>query len=345
MKEVSIYHYKISTIIPVYNSEKYIEEALKSVINQTYKPYEIIIVNDASEDATLNKCENLKNLHDNIKIIDLNKNVGVSNARNIGIENATGDYIHFVDADDKIELNMYEEIQKEIKTEKSDLIITGTKYNEDEKITIYYPEKQNINTYQEMSDFMKKHCVSGRRDVFNVVWNKLYKREFIKKNNIKFNEDINFGEDFLFNCECMRKTNSIYVIDKAYYNYMRRTNEETLKMKFNENKIELRRLFYRKWIELYKFYKIYEEVAEEMEIYEGFKIYMAIISVANKNCPLKYKEKIEYINKFLIFENANCLFKYMQRQEGLNKELKYLNNGEIEKFYDIIIKTSINLKK
>lgn len=336
MKELNVYNYKISVVIPAYNSEKYIEKALMSIVNQTYKPYEIIIVNDSSEDSTLNKCKKFKELYDNIKIIDLSSNMGVSSARNIGVENTQGDYIHFIDSDDKIELNMYEEIEKEIRNKNPDLIITGTKYNEDGKISIYNPQKQNIDTYKKMSDFIKNNCISGRRDIFNVVWNKLYKREFLLKNNIRFDKDVNFGEDFLFNCECMKKTNSIYVIDKAYYYYMRRKNEQTLKMKFIENKIDLRRLFYMKWIELYKFYGIYEEVADEMEIYEGFKIYMAIISITNKNCPLSYNEKIEYINKFLMFENSNCLFKYMQKQEELNEELKYIYNGEIEKFYEMI---------
>ena len=89
-----------------------------------------------------------------------------------------------------------------------------------------------------MSNFIKANCISGRRDIFNVVWNKLYKRQFILENDIRFDKEISFGEDFLFNCLCMKKTNSIYVIDKAYYNYMRRTNEQTLKMKFLKNKIE-----------------------------------------------------------------------------------------------------------
>lgn len=81
---------------------------------------------------------------------------------------------------------------------------------------------------------------------------------------------------------------------------------------------------------------IYENVSEKMKLYEGFKIYMAIISVASKYCPLKYKEKIEYIKEFATFENADCLFKYMKSQKELLTEYEYLENGEIEKFYNII---------
>lgn len=103
-------------------------------------------------------------------------------------------------------------------------------------------------------------------------------------------------------------------------------------MKFLRNKKDLRILFYKKWIEFYKFYDIYDDVAKEMEIYEGFKIYNAIISVVNTNCSLKHKEKIEYINEFRNFENADCLFKYMESREELKTELEYLKKGEIENF-------------
>ncbi len=338
MKKNNANNYKISTIIPVYNQEKYIEKALKSIVDQTFKPYEILIINDASMDKTQDKCKEFKILYKNIRIINLTKNMGVSNARNIGIDNANGDYIHFIDSDDTIEKDMYENIIVEIGNKEKDLIITGTRYNENNKINIYIPQKGNINTLNEMKSFIKENCVSGRRDIFNVVWNKLYKRDFLLENDIRFDKDVTFGEDFLFNLKCMKKTNSIYIINKAYYNYMRRANEETLKMKFLRNKIHLRRLFYKKWIEFYKSYDIYEDVSKEMQIYEGFKIYMAIISVTNKNCPLKYKEKIEYINEFINFENSDCLFKYMENNEELNIELEYLKNGELERFYDIINK-------
>lgn len=332
--------YKISTIIPVYNSEKYIEQVMTSVINQKLKPYEIIIVNDGSNDETLIECEKFSEIYNNIKIINIENNRGVSYARNIGIKQAKGEYIHFVDSDDEIELNMYQEIMDEIMDKNVDMVITGTKYNENGKITQYIPNRQFISTYTEMKSFVKDNCISGRRDIFNVVWNKLYKKEFILRNNIVFDEEINFGEDFLFNCKCMKRTNLIYVMDNAYYNYMRRKNIETLKMKFIENKIELRKKFYREWVELYKYYKVYDNVKDEMELYEGYKIYQAIISVTNSNCTLNFEEKLNYIKKFVTFENANCLFKYMENNKELYTELKCVRNSEIEKFLRMLIQKS-----
>lgn len=328
--------YKITTVIPVYNQEKHLEKALKSIVNQRRTPFELLIINDASTDDTQLICEKFQMSYTNIRTINLTENMGVSNARNIGIKYASGDYIHFMDSDDTIEEDMYENILKNIKNKEKDLIITGTRYNENNKINIYIPQKRDINTLKEMQDFLKCNCIIGRRNIFNVVWNKLYKREFLTKNNIRFDKDISFGEDFLFNLECMKKTNSIYVINRAYYNYIRNPNEITLKMKFLDEKINLRRLFYKKWIEFYDFYNIYESVSKKMQIYEGFKIYMAIISVANNNCPLNYDEKLEYINDFIHFENSDCLFKYMEKKRELRRELDCLKNGKLEEFYSII---------
>lgn len=144
MKKNNANNYKISTIIPVYNQEKYIEKALKSIVNKSFQPYEILIINDASTDKTQDKCKEFKILYKNIRIINLTQNMGVSNARNIGIDNANGDYIHFIDSDDTIEKDMYENIIVEIGNKEKDLIITGTKYNENNKINIYIYLKKVI---------------------------------------------------------------------------------------------------------------------------------------------------------------------------------------------------------
>lgn len=197
--------------------------------NQTYKSHEIIIINDGSTDNTLNICKKYKNIFDNIKIINLEKNMGVSYARNIGIKESSGEYIHFVDSDDFIESNMYSKINNELKNINADIIITETIYNEDEKIKISNLTKQKITSYNEMQKFLVKECIKERRNVFNFVWNKLYKRDFIIKNNLLFNEEISFGEDFLFNCQALKNTNFLYIMDNAYYNYVRRKNQETLK--------------------------------------------------------------------------------------------------------------------
>ena len=121
---MSKYKSLISIIIPVFNMEDKLNKCIQSVINQTYDNLEIILVNDGSKDNSLKICENYKNIDNRIKLISINNN-GVSNARNIGIKNATGKYIGFVDSDDYIDNDMFETLYNNIKDNNADLSIIG----------------------------------------------------------------------------------------------------------------------------------------------------------------------------------------------------------------------------
>ena len=173
---------KISTIIPVYNAEKFIEKTVSSVLNQTYKNIEIILVNDCSKDKSKEICNKLSKENKNIKVIDLNKNQGVSHARNIGIIESTGDYIHFMDSDDTITTNMYEKIVKYLETENPDLVITGVNYYVNDKYkNSYKPKCISCDTKDKIGKYLTETVITGRRSNLNFIWNKLFKREKIIK--------------------------------------------------------------------------------------------------------------------------------------------------------------------
>ena len=170
---------KISVVIPVYGVEKYIRQCLESIINQTYKNLEIIVVNDGTKDNSMKIVEAY--LSDKrIKIIN-KENGGLASARNRGIEEATGEYISFIDSDDWIELDSYEELIKTIKDE--DIIVFDfCKFDEaTQKI------KRKSTTIEEF----KKNVTQNRKylllEYCNESWNKMYKLDFLKKYNLKFN--------------------------------------------------------------------------------------------------------------------------------------------------------------
>ena len=100
---------KLSVIVPVYNTEKYLERCIDSIVNQTFKNVEILLINDGSTDNSIEICRRYEKNDERIKLIN-KQNSGVSETRNIGIENATGEFITFVDSDDEIALNMYEQM-------------------------------------------------------------------------------------------------------------------------------------------------------------------------------------------------------------------------------------------
>jgi len=147
---------KVSVIIPVYNVENYIEKCLNSVLNQTLKEIEIIIVNDGSKDSSKQKIEKYLEKHEN-KIIYLEKeNGGLSDARNYGIGYAKGEYIAFLDSDDYIEPTMYEEMYKKAKEENSDMVECDFLWEYPRKV------KEDVGIiYNNKKEMLAKYCIEG----------------------------------------------------------------------------------------------------------------------------------------------------------------------------------------
>ena len=173
----------ISIIVPIYNAEKYLGKCLNSLISQTYKDIEIILVDDGSTDLSLKRCEFYAQQDNRIKIIS-QENQGPSVARNNGLKQATGKYIGFVDSDDYVQPNTYELALKYMEDENTDLVAWGVKVVTDDKSCYvnwfekyYFKQKYFGNTQKEDVDLFK---------IPVVPWNKLYKASIIKENDITF---------------------------------------------------------------------------------------------------------------------------------------------------------------
>lgn len=202
---------KISIIIPVYNTEKYIDRCLESVTNQTYKNLEIIIVNDGSKDNALSKCEEWSKKDSRIKVLS-KENGGLSSARNFGIIHSTGDYIGFVDSDDFISYDMYETLYNMI--EKNDVDVSRVEYKE---VNEYKKYKNKKNRRSKVFRGQNEILDAFLKYRFESVCVSLYKRECIK--DIKF-EIGKTSEDLPFNFEVMKNINSLsYSKIKKYYYY------------------------------------------------------------------------------------------------------------------------------
>lgn len=205
----------ISIIVPIYNAEKYIERCIKSIIDQDYKDIEIILIDDGSKDNSNKICKKLKEYDDRIKFITNYKNRGVSNARNIGIENSNGKYIAFVDADDYIEKDIYINLYNNIKINNVDLAVCSYT-NSDKKINNLNEEK--IRQISKEDFFIE---VLENKQIKGYVHNKLFKSEIIKEKNIRFNEKVYICEDLLFVCEYAKYCNKIIINNKKLYHYLR----------------------------------------------------------------------------------------------------------------------------
>ncbi|WP_270568130.1 glycosyltransferase family 2 protein, partial [Clostridium beijerinckii] len=228
----------VSIIIPVYNVQKYLKKCLESVIRQTMKDIEIIIINDGSIDNSLEICRQYSKNDKRIKLID-KKNEGVSKARNTGILHATGKYICFVDSDDWIESNMIENLYNFVLVNDSDFCMCNfikeneskcdyVRSNLDKKVLNENEIKKHLLIpLIERDDNEKEHILAR----FRTPWGKLFKRDIIEKYNIRFKEDLIIGEDFLFNLDFLIHANKVIISDKFHYHYINNTNSATMKYK------------------------------------------------------------------------------------------------------------------
>lgn len=206
---------KVSVIVPVYNAEKYLEECIKSLMNQTLKDIEIILVNDGSKDNSQKICEKYEK--EDKRIILINKeNGGQAEARNVGMNIATGKYIMFLDADDLFELNSCESMYNIIEKAGADYVI-GNYQMTDEDGTRWEKPAFDVEKYQEFKldkdDFQKSFFVMN-----STVWNKIYKAQFLKNNNITYKK-LFPSEDDYFTSLCYMKSNCGYYTPQVMYLY------------------------------------------------------------------------------------------------------------------------------
>jgi glycosyltransferase involved in cell wall biosynthesis len=227
---------QISIIIPVYNAEKMLPKAVDSVLSQTEKNLELILVDDGSIDKTLDLCYTYAKKDSRVKVIH-QANAGVSSARNVGLAVATGEYIGFVDADDWIELDMYEQLLKEAITTDADIVMCDAK-------TVYSNGKQEQDTITQLSSdtILTKEDFNPNLllEMAGAVWRCIYKKDLIKNNLVEFPIGVKFSEDRIFNLYAMGYSNRVKYVKKAYYN--RFINKESAVHSFHSDYFEMYKL-------------------------------------------------------------------------------------------------------
>ena len=217
----------VSIILPVYNVEQYLDECIQSLLEQSHKNIEIIFVDDGSTDNSSKILDDYKRKDSRIKVYH-KQNGGVSSAKNVGLKHATGEYITFVDPDDYVSPDYVEYLLHLIKNNDADIAYTRyffDNYNnkqvkeEDINIIDYDMALYEILTYQ----------------ISVAVWNKIYKKDLLLNNNIRFYEDVFMGEGFNFNILAFKNSNKIAVSNRKIYFY-RRDNNNSATTKFKIEK-------------------------------------------------------------------------------------------------------------
>lgn len=218
----------ISIIIPVYNSEKYLERCIDSVLAQSFSDFELVLINDGSTDRSGVICDEYAE-KDMRVVVFHKKNEGVSKARNLGLLHAKGDYVTFIDSDDAIDSDFLSDFFTVNTKEKSpDLYIQGYKkiYEGRKAIeTTRFLQEGYYETKEEVYSFL---CIGVEKFLLNYAISKLYKRELLRKHNILFDSSFSLGEDHLFVLTFLQIVNSVCVSKSAGYNYFFAFNPDSL---------------------------------------------------------------------------------------------------------------------
>ena len=213
---------KISVIVPVYNVEAYLERCVESILQQTYAHFELILINDGSTDSSGQICDHLASQHENIKVYHI-ENAGVSNARNMGIQLATGSWVTFIDSDDFVTQDYLATLASAVEGLNVGFVIAPLHHIKNGIVTDLPPHSGKTELWS-TEETMKELLMTTRTSFFPVA--KLFKRDLLADE--KFNTNYHLAEDALFLTELLLKTRcSCVFIDKPVYYYDHREGSAT----------------------------------------------------------------------------------------------------------------------
>ena len=306
---------KVSVIVPVYNVEKYLRKCLDSLVNQTLKDIEIIIVNDGSPDNSQGIInEYVKKYPKKIKSY-IQENGGQGAARNFALKKAKGKYIGFVDSDDYISLDMYEKMYNKIEQDKADIVICNNYIVNDDNIDI---EKDNSLIYGDNFE----RAFFGKM----AVWNKLYKKDLIVNNKIEFAKRV-WYEDLAFTVKTIISANKITFVDEPLYYYIIREGST-----MNNNNVRRNTELFLAFDDLFSYLKKEKKLKKYYSNLEFLAIEHIYISGITRviQCEADKNVKKEIINEFLTYFNNN--FKDHKKNKYLknltfNRKLIYILNN------------------
>lgn len=310
---------QVSIIVPVYNTENYLNDCIQSIRNQTYENIEVILINDGSTDTSGVICDEFADKDSRIKVSHQN-NSGPSISRNKGIELAQGKYIQFIDSDDTIDSTMTERLVESINKE-IQLVLSGYKtvhLNEDNNTTIQNvtPGVQGILSNEE---FIKDFGLFFEQFFINSPCNKLYMSEIIKKNKIRFINHLNMGEDLLFNLDYLNVCKNISVINDALYNYIILNNTNSLMASYKNDFFENQQMLFQKVREFLRENNCYKDKNKDsVEVTFTNSIVGCFGNLLHKNSDLTSLDIKEQIHKIIF-------------SKEVREDINYFKSGSIQK--------------
>lgn len=301
---------KVSVIIPVYNSEVYLREAVQTVLDQTEKDIEVILVNDHSTDTSWEICDDISEQDPRVVAVNLPVNKGICGARNEGLKRASGEYIAFCDNDDFFTPELIEENYETAKKQDADMVKFGRKLIDVDSNGKVLRQKESPipqSFYFEGKDELLSNFFAIKSfGLLTNVWNGLYKLSVIKENDIWFDETMRFGsEDADFSLRFFDVSNNLAINPKSYYIHYRR-NASSTSRKFSLNKIESMTKAAESESHIWdQLEETDENKVQKVIAKNNHVINIAMYQIFHQNSPLKYREKREMLKQLRGKEHLN----------------------------------------
>lgn len=277
----------VSIIIPIYNSEKLLERTLKSVLNQSYKNIEVLLINDGSKDKSEAICERYRQIDSRVRLFT-KSNGGTSSARNLGLHNMTGTFCQFVDSDDVLPQNFTEVMVRKIQQGDCDAAFSGVMKIWDDKIHLFNLEDKAFSVDGYLYELYRGRIATKSACIG------IYKSDVIRKNNIEFPENICCGEDSIFVLRYLKYCKKIISVHDTIYQYMYdNSNSATRAVYYDHFLIEMER--YDLANEIIKNEKVKGEIAQfymDSAIRELFQY----ITCSTETYSNKLKSLKKYVN-------------------------------------------------
>lgn len=288
----------ISIIVPIYNVQQYLHKCIDSILKQTYKEFEIILVDDGSPDECGSICEEYAQKDSRIKVIHKN-NQGLGEARNTGLEVAKGKYVYFLDSDDWIEPNMLQSMLSEMQTEKADFVMCGFKKctTGREPIIDHHTDVKRVFVGKEIVQNLllpmvaQKSTVKADYTINMCVWTNLYKRDIIDKNSLCFLSEREYlSEDICFNLQYLLHVQKAVLLPDPFYCY--RYNPSSLTCRYKGSEYSMLLCLYKKVGAIVDQVKCGDEIEFRKQRFFLTKTREILFRLANSNLSLMHRYSV-----------------------------------------------------
>lgn len=341
---------KVSVIIPIYNAEEYLVQCIDSAVNQTLRDIEIILVNDASTDGSLEICRKYEASDERVKLVDKKENAGLAAARNSGMDVACGEYIAFIDSDDWLELDAYEKMYAAAKTNDSDIVFCNCVENENDHKFSKFIRCGTYDREQIKAEILPR-TLSGLNEKGNknvIRWSnclRIFKRETLKKNGIRFDDRFRRCQDLQLTYEATLAAQNYYYLGDDYL-YHNRTVKTSLSRGYTKNMWKLvRPLIERLYEDTRNFKEL--DLMDSMHLCTFFFVNDVITQEIVDFAPGEKDDKVARVNEVINDPVCiNCLehIPTDKLNEYLKNQHRNISDRNAEKIYDYYFKYQKKLK-